>query len=159
MNNKLLKIINYYGVKPQLKYMQTEMYELIEAILDFENCNDSYNEDYDDKELFVDKLQKLRGHIGEEIADMQVMLSQVQEHYLISDEYIESIKEQKVDRQLKRIEEENKTNAFENAYIRSLKEIIYKLHNNVELSTPEMLTLKHSIEEIEEENEIFKNKR
>lgn len=107
MRNKLLNIINHYGVKLQLKYMQTEMFELIEAILDFENCNDSYNEDYDDKEVFANKLLKLRGHIAEEIADVKVMLNQFQEHYMISDERIEEIKKEKIERQLKRIEEED----------------------------------------------------
>ncbi len=107
MKDKLLKIINHYGVRVQLKYMQTEIFEFIEAVLEFENCNDSYNEDYDNKEIFVNKLQKLRGHIAEELADVKVMLNQFQEHYLISDERIENIMNEKIERQLKRIGKEN----------------------------------------------------
>ena len=35
MNEKLLKIINHYGVMPQLKYFQSEVFELNEAIAMF----------------------------------------------------------------------------------------------------------------------------
>lgn len=37
MTDKLLKIINHYGVMPQLKYFQSEVFELNEAIIKYEN--------------------------------------------------------------------------------------------------------------------------
>ena len=83
MNDDLLKIINNYGVKNQLKHLQSEVYELTEAIL----CGD---DNY---------------HITEEIADVMVMLKQFQLYYGIEDNEIEKIMEFKVDRQLKRIAE------------------------------------------------------
>ena len=36
MEGKLLKIINHYGVIPQLKYFQSEVFELNEAIIEYE---------------------------------------------------------------------------------------------------------------------------
>lgn len=37
MKNDLLKIINHYGVIPQLKYFQSEVFELNEAIISAEH--------------------------------------------------------------------------------------------------------------------------
>jgi len=42
-------------------------------------------------------------HIAEELADVMVMLKQFQHYYGISDEEIEKIMKEKVDRQIKRI--------------------------------------------------------
>ena len=36
MNEKLRRIINHYGVKKQLKYFQSEIFELNEAIIQYE---------------------------------------------------------------------------------------------------------------------------
>ena len=46
-------------------------------------------------------------HIAEEIADVMVMLKQFQYYYGIEDEQIKEIMKQKIERQLKRISEEN----------------------------------------------------
>ena len=83
MNDKLKQIIKHYGVLPQLKYFQSEVYELTEAIL----CKD---DNY---------------HVTEEIADVMVMLKQFQLYYGIEDSEIQEIMGLKVDRQLKRIAE------------------------------------------------------
>lgn len=37
MNEKLLKNINHYGVDTELRKLNEECYELIEAIIDYEN--------------------------------------------------------------------------------------------------------------------------
>ncbi len=83
MEDELLEIINNYGVKNQLKHLQSEVYELTEAIL----CGD---DNY---------------HVTEEIADVMVMLKQFQLWYKIKDEEIQDIMKFKIDRQLKRIAE------------------------------------------------------
>lgn len=50
MKDKLLKIINTYGVLTQLKYFQSEVFEFNEAIFDYENSG--WDFDYEDaKEL------------------------------------------------------------------------------------------------------------
>ena len=91
MNDKLKKIIKHYGVLPQLKYFQSEVYELTEAILFDEFTTSSYREIH---------------HIAEEIADVMVMLKQFQLNYGIKDEEIEEIMKFKVDRQIDRINNE-----------------------------------------------------
>lgn len=91
MNDKLKEIINTYGVTNQLKHFQSEVYELIEAIL----------WDYLTPDTWHDKE-----HIAEEIADVMVMLKQFQLYYCIKDEEIEDIMKFKIDRQIERIEKE-----------------------------------------------------
>lgn len=98
MEEKLLKIINHYGVLPQLKYFQSEVFELNEAIIE---CELAYH---------YSPCQIGRGyeeHIAEEIADVMVMLEQFKLYYGISSEEITKIFWEKVDRQLGRIENEN----------------------------------------------------
>jgi len=101
VKNRLLKIVNHYGIRKQLKYFQSEIFELDEAIIDYEN----YEELVD-----IEKNTKkdLKSHIVEEIADVTVMLKQFQYYYDISDEEIENIMNFKIERQLERIEKENK---------------------------------------------------
>ena len=91
MNDKLLKIIETYTPLSQLKYFQSEVYELTEAIL----CNELTTNAYGDVE-----------HVAEEIADVMVMLKQFQLWYRIKDEKIQEIMEFKINRQLRRIEGE-----------------------------------------------------
>ena len=113
LKEELLKIINHYGIKPQLKYFQSEVFELNEAVL--------YKEEHEELEKLnpftpIYKLSRsLSGnkqedkkitHIAEEIADVEVMLNQIQYYYGISDQEIMKIKLEKVERQIKRIEEE-----------------------------------------------------
>ena len=93
MKDKEKQIINHYGVLPQLKYMQTEMFEFIEAILT--------------KELVgAYPGIKEKAHIEEEYADLTMMLEQFKEYYYLDEDNIQRIKEQKIERQLKRIEKE-----------------------------------------------------
>lgn len=90
MKDKLKQIIKHYGVTNQLKYFQSEVYELTEAIL-FEQLTITFG----DKE-----------HIAEEIADVMVMLKQFQLYYCIKDEEIKDIMEFKIDRQIGMINNE-----------------------------------------------------
>ena len=100
MEEKLLKIINHYGVLPQLKYFQSEVFELNEAIIDYQLTKVSVDKL---KETHEEKVK----HITEEIADVMVMLEQFKLYYGISSEEITKIFWSKVDRQLGRIENEN----------------------------------------------------
>ena len=87
-DEKLLKIISHYGLNAQLKYMHTEYFELDEAI------------------MTIDKVEFSNKHIAEELADVMVMLKQIQLYFNISDEEIDKIASEKIDRQLERIEKE-----------------------------------------------------
>ena len=92
MKEKLLKIIQHYGINKQLKYIHSEYFELDEAIFDYITRDEN--------------MYKDREHIAEEIADVMVMLKQFQYYYDITDEQIEEIMNFKIDRQLDRISEE-----------------------------------------------------
>ena len=88
MKTKAINIIQHYGLMHQLKYMQTEIFELNEAVLEY----------YHNYEESVD-------HIREELADVLVMLLQIKEYFGINGEDLNEIMNQKIDRQLKRMEE------------------------------------------------------
>lgn len=97
MEEKLKKIINHYGIMPQLKYIHSEYFELDEAILHYENSR------YFSDEYGIDDNE----HIAEELADIMVMLKQFQYYYDIEDKQIEDIMSYKIDRQLDRISNES----------------------------------------------------
>ena len=97
MENKLLEIINHYRVMPQLKYFQSEVFELVEAVI-----NRELHWNYDTEIQDINPLDK---HIAEEIADCMVMLKQFQYYYGIEDKEIEEVMKYKIDRQLERIKE------------------------------------------------------
>ena len=99
MKEDLLKIINHYGVMPQLKYFQSEVFELNEAIMEYR---------YDENKIYPEVEQCLKNHIAEEIADVMVMIEQFRHYYGISSEEVSKIFWSKVDRQLDRINNENK---------------------------------------------------
>ena len=89
MKDKLLVIIEHYGVMHQLKYFQSEVFELNEAIIKHEASGCEYQ------------------HIIEEISDVMVMLGQFISYYEIENDEINEIMQQKTDRQLERIKNEN----------------------------------------------------
>lgn len=97
MKDKLLKIIEHYEITNQLKKLNEECYELIEAIRDYEedlirvDCDDYYT-------------QHFKKHIEEEFADVMVLLGQIKYFYDLDDERIKKIMNEKIDRQLDRIQ-------------------------------------------------------
>lgn len=100
MKEDLLKIINHYGIMPQLKYIHSEYFELDEVIVRREYPAIAR----DKKPEFLKELEQKS--IAGEIADIMVMLKQFQYYYDITDEQIEEIMNYKIDRQLDRISEE-----------------------------------------------------
>ena len=98
MDKDLLKIINHYGVLHQLKYFQSEVFELNEAII---------KQVYDKYLHCSVEDESLKEHITEEIADVQVMLDQFRLYYDIDLEEVKKIGRYKVNRQLERIKNEN----------------------------------------------------
>lgn len=102
MKENLLKIINNYGVIPQLKYFQSEVWELNEAIFQYVAQKEAC-ENIGCSRIHVDSCKK---HIAEEMTDVMVMLEQFRLYYGIEKEDIEKIMKQKIDRQLRRIEKE-----------------------------------------------------
>lgn len=98
MKEQLLQIINRYGVIPQLKHFNSEVFELDEAIINAEN-NRLIGISREPSKLAIE-------HITEEIADCLVMLNQFVGYYEIQESDIYMIMEQKIDRQLERMKEE-----------------------------------------------------
>lgn len=88
MDEKLLQIFNHYGLKNQLKKLSEEVYELQEAILLDEGDYDSLD------------------HITEELADVYVLLSQFETKYEINQEKLIDMQAYKINRTLRRIENE-----------------------------------------------------
>ena len=106
MDKDLLKIIEFYGVMPQLKYFQSEIFELNETIISYENFTNVYKNTLDPDIYYANR--DLKRHIVEEIADVMVMLMQFKEYYHIDGNEIMKIMREKIDRQLGRIENESK---------------------------------------------------
>ena len=96
MKDRLLQIINHYRVIPQLKYFQSEIFEMNEAIIKYENIPNG---------IYEHIKNEYKEHIAEEIADITVMLKQFQYYYGITDEEILKVMKEKIDRQLERIKE------------------------------------------------------
>ena len=112
MKDDLLKIINTYGLMPQLKYFQSEVFELNEAIIQMQNKK--WEMEGKTPEIVEPTLYDFRLHIAEEIADVMVMLKQFQYYYGIEDKEIEEVMKYKIDRQLERIENEKSNNICTN---------------------------------------------
>lgn len=102
MKNNLLKIISHYGVMSQLKYFQSEVFELNEAIITHE-LKESVEYDIPLTEIIGTKE-----HIAEEIADCYVILEQFRQYYDITNEELEKIMKYKINRQLERMEKNEK---------------------------------------------------
>lgn len=96
MKDDLLKIISTYDVLPQLKYFQSEIFEMNEAIIKYENIPNG---------IYEHIKNEYKEHIAEEIADITVMLKQFQYYYRITDEEIINNMQFKIKRQLERIKE------------------------------------------------------
>lgn len=95
--NGIKKIIEHYGVSKQLCVHMEECAELIQAV-------SKVVRDADDKDTWLAR----REHLMEEIADVIVCIIQMQKMFDIKDADINDYVDYKVDRQLRRIENENK---------------------------------------------------
>lgn len=92
MTEKDLEIIcQHYGIRKQLKKLSEEVFELQEAVIDNEWDVDGNTD-----------------HIAEELADVMVLWEQIRLHYEVPIQVIQGIMKEKIERQLKRIEEEKK---------------------------------------------------
>lgn len=112
MNKKLRKIINHYGIKKQLKYFQSEIFELNEAIIQYEERKRN------PIDIILNTLEPIMASLNnrkavsstdaikEEIVDVMVMLKQMQLYYNISYADVREVMNAKISRQLERINEE-----------------------------------------------------
>ena len=96
MNKDIIKIADHYGLDSQLKQTIEEMAELIQAFSKFMRSRGS------GQPTTTDTLSA-RLNIIEEIADVEIMISQSKYLLNISDDEIEAIKRSKLDRTLDRM--------------------------------------------------------
>lgn len=85
MNEDYKKIADHYGLRKQLWQTVEEMAELTQVI-----CKTNR---YD--------MDTVRDHLVEEVADVSIMIDQLE--YLLGDNMIAKIREEKIKRQLERI--------------------------------------------------------
>lgn len=93
IDEKLEKICQHYGIRGQLKKLSEEVFELQEAVIEHETVEDITEKLYTD-------------HIAEELADVMVLWEQIRLHYEVPIQVIQGIMKEKIERQLKRIENE-----------------------------------------------------
>lgn len=98
MEEKILKVINHYGVNHQQRKFAEETFELQEVITAHEL---SASSEYD---MSLAEFIGLKEHIAEEIADCMFLLEQFKCYYGITSEEITDIFWKKVDRTLERME-------------------------------------------------------
>ena len=96
MEDKLKKIIDYYGINNQQRKLQEEVFELQEAITKLDMAERDVN-------LF--DIEYFKGNIVEELADVFVILNQLAIYYKIDENKLYSIMEYKVDRTINRMED------------------------------------------------------
>ena len=96
MKNKLLKIVRHYGVDNQLKKLNEENFELLQAL-------DRLNQTKDTESLKIN-----RDNVKSEMADVIVLLTQFILYYNLNLDEIFDIYQFKINRQIKRIEKDKK---------------------------------------------------
>lgn len=103
MQNDIERIANYYGYEPQSRQLIEEMAELTQAINKLWRIERKPYKDICD-EVAIDVYKE---NLVEEIADVQIMLWQML-YLLRAQGKVEPIIEQKIARQMERIEEERR---------------------------------------------------
>ena len=107
MKEKIKKIANHYTFKKQSGQLIEECAEIIQAIRKYNRFEEGLVTDEDILTSANDSNMLIQ-NIIEEIADVEIMLEQTKYLLHINPDAIEKIKENKVDRQLKRIAKEEK---------------------------------------------------
>lgn len=97
MKKDLSKIIEHFGIRNQMKKLNEECYELIEAIGNYQDIEPFSTENTNFKAIF-------KNHVIEEIADCLVLINQFIEYYEIDNNDVAKIMQEKTNRTLDRIE-------------------------------------------------------
>lgn len=101
MMQRYLDIINHFGYRKQMKKLNEECYEFLEAVDIYE---DAWLEQ-DDKEPYytVGEMAIFRDHIIEEMGDMLILLTEFIAKYDIEKEELDKVMDFKLDRTEQRI--------------------------------------------------------
>lgn len=87
------EVFNYHGYKEQCKHITSELHELTSAIYEYE-LNDE-----------EETLVRIWDNMCEEVADVEFMLNQIKEKYLLFPKNVDAWKCFKRERESKRIKE------------------------------------------------------
>ena len=90
IDERLKQIADHYGLYDQLSMLQEECAELIQAASKYK------------RRKLIDDYQ----HIVEEIADVEIMIAQVKYLLKMPDYHVDCVKDEKIKRQLERIQNE-----------------------------------------------------
>ena len=100
MFTKLLKTIKHYGVRHQVKKLNEEHGEVVEAIYDLLYFKENFLVTH---EFLQEDYDKLIDHVAEEIADNLNLLKQFQLLFDIPEKQINKWREHKAERTIKEI--------------------------------------------------------
>lgn len=100
MENKIKEIADYYKIEKQQRQLAEECAELIQATSKYMRYREQAYASSNDWTYIQDVI--------EEIADVEIMLEEMKYLLNINKDAIEQIKINKIERQLKRIQEESK---------------------------------------------------
>ena len=101
MKEDLLKIIGKYGTSHQLKKLSEEIFEFQEAVTTHELKKSV------EYEIPLTEIIGTKEHLIEEFADVCVVLEQFKAYYDLDNEKIIETMKYKIERQKKRMEDEN----------------------------------------------------
>lgn len=97
---KYLEIMNHFGYRSQMKKLNEECFEFLEAVDNFEDFDLFFSKKED---IDVVNMLQAREFVIEEFADMLILLSQFAARYRIKQEEISKAMDDKLDRTLDRI--------------------------------------------------------
>lgn len=96
-----LDIINRFGFRAQMKKLNEEVYEFLEAIDNYEDAN---MEQGDEPYYTTEEMNIFRDHVVEELGDVLILLTQFIARYKIEKEELDEWMDYKLERTKRRIE-------------------------------------------------------
>ena len=97
-----LDIINHFGYRNQMKKLNEETYELLEAIDNYEDASMEFN---DNEDYYSEEEMKIfRNHIVEEMGDVLILLTEFIGRYDIEKYELDKWMDYKLERTLDRID-------------------------------------------------------
>lgn len=103
--DKIIKIAEFYGTSHQYKKLIEELGELSQAVSSLDRWWDKTVETGDRERVKTQYYRKLLKHVAEEMADVRIMIDQIEYLARLEDETAKQ-RAFKLDRQLKRMKEE-----------------------------------------------------
>lgn len=97
-----LDIINHFGYRNQMKKLNEETYELLEAVDNYEDASMEFNNNKD--YYSVEEMKVFRDHIVEEMGDVLILLTEFIGRYDIEKYELDKWMDYKLERTLDRID-------------------------------------------------------